>query len=233
MKLLSLFGLLIFALSARAQVVTYNEIQQTAGWKPPQVGSNIGGGAASVNEWIQHVPASPTAVLMRTTGCAATCDWLAGANPPLALPSTFQGNVVFSFVITVGDTYAQCMHAFESDTKIAVGGYMYDGSSQNKAGVIQIDDAKPSWIDAGIAAPIFTPNVAHAVSYTYFVNQKLHTLSVVSYTQDGVTMPVPLSRQNVSGKPTNWKQPALYPQFQQDATCEVETTIDHVDYFVQ
>jgi hypothetical protein len=214
-----------------AQTTTYSDIQMLSGWVG-KTGANIGSVTAPAQYgFIQGIPGSPTALLMYAGGTANT-DWLMGL-PPMPLPPSFTGNITFGFNLTMGHSWANCGHAWESDTKVDTGGYIYDLSSQNKAGDVQIDNATPSWVDSTINVGPFVPDLPHAILYTYSINTTAHTASVVSYTQDGVVHPVSIALQNIPGKVSTWA-PGIYPQFQQDLSigCTVYTLIDHVTYTI-
>lgn len=225
----------VFAVTAvagtAAQTTTYSDIQMLPGWSA-KTGPNIGGVAPAQFGFIQGLPGQPTALLMYAGG-TANADWLLGITPPLPLPPSFSGNITFGYTVTMGLTDAICMHAWESDTKVVTGGYVYDLSSQNKDGDIQIDNATPAWVDSTINVGPFTPDVTHTVLYTYWIDTAGHTSSVTTYTQDGDSHLVPVALRTVKAATSTWL-PGIYPQFQQDLStgCRVNTIIDHATYTI-
>jgi hypothetical protein len=234
-------GLLLFLgiASIGAQPATiYADIQMMQGWTA-KTGASIGGVAPQNYSFLQGmVPGSGTGLLLFADCAEAAagtpdCDWLLGLAP-LPLPPTFTGKMTFGYTVTMGAGWSACGHAWESDTKVVTGGYVYDLSSQNKNGDIEIDSAAPAWVDTTINVGPWAANTAYSVLYTYAINTAAHTSSVVSYTLAGDVYPVPLALQNIPAKPSNWL-PGIYPQFQQDGLplgCWMYTLVDHVIYTV-
>ena len=82
-------------------------------------------------------------------------------------------------------------------------------SGQRHIATGQIDIG--NWTDTGIRAGALAPNVKHKVRWQYGLSAK--NCSVLTYTCDGVTYPIPVKLQNMPATPTNWAT-GVYIQIQ-------------------
>ena len=179
-------------------------------WKPPIVGPSIGGTPPTIYGYDQSFPQ-----MRFYTNGPAYSDWLA-ANARPVLPNT--GFVTLSFQLMIDGNVANAAQALEFDTRISVGGWNYNFSSQINIAAkwqLQISGADGGWANTGFTVPTLAPSVWHTFSYSYWFNTTTQKYSIISVTIDGAVYVIPPSLQNLSPQNLGWSDSCSI-QVQQD-----------------
>lgn len=145
-------------------------------------------------------------------------DWLAACHRPVC-PGT--GFLSLAFDLYVDENAAACAQALEFDTKLAIGGQMFNFSSQFNYATEQWQISGPiPWRDAGLRFGKFTPGVKYGMQFDYcyhVANKKYSFLSLRAVPSVGspVFYTCPTQFQGMPSGVTNWKD-SCNLQVQQD-----------------
>lgn len=193
------------------------------------VGPDIGGVPPLVYGWNQ----TADAMEFYTNGPAYS-DWLAALHRPV-LPGTLQS---LSFELMVDGDSPMASQAIEIDTKLAIGGHMYDFSSQfnyAEGGMWQIVNAKELWVDTGFRPGRFQPDIWYPIRFGYGYNLGTKQFSVLNASVGVKQFKVSTALQNIPAAPSNWAD-SVSLQVQLDIakqTGQYAIYMRNIDYYWQ
>jgi hypothetical protein len=131
-------------------------------------------------------------------------DWLASLHRPI-MQNTGKLALMFEFMTDINaPSVAQ---ALEFDTRISIGGFNYNFSSQFnyiKGGLWQISGQDASWQDTEFNPGIFEPNVWHPVRFEYSFDVIGHVYSFISVSIGTKRYMVPETMQNLRAPNKRW-----------------------------
>jgi hypothetical protein len=125
------------------------------------------------------------------------CPGASGASSPVSvLPNT--GNMAMALTFSMGAASIANCNVRETDAIPIIAGEHYNGSLQVHQATGEIDVG--SWTGTNVTSAAITPGVEHALQILYALSPK--TITVVSYTLDGVVSALPALPQ--AATPSNW-----------------------------
>lgn len=153
-------------------------------------------------------------IVLSTQG-KAYADWMAALHRPV-LPNT--GKLSLSFELTLGEEAVDLGGEFEFDTRLAIGGFNYNFSSQincTEGWHMQISDVKGLWVDSGMNVGKLAPLIPHNFVYSYVFDITAKKYSFTTISIDGKLFFVPSKLQGLIAGKFDWADSCSL-QVQQD-----------------
>lgn len=135
---------------------------------------------------------------------SAYSDWLAAVHRPV-LPNT--GLLTLAFDLMTDSNTPLMAQALEFDTRVSVGGYNYNFSSQvnyAEGGMLQISDATGKWMDTGFKPGKFSPDLWYQIRMGYRFNLLSQRYSFATATIGIKSAVIPVNLQNLPAQLLKW-----------------------------